>query len=191
MKKILFLAAAVILTANMASAQFTWGVKGGLNLANISNLEMDMKPSIYVGAFGEYQVSDFFGVAGELVYSRQGAALSADGDKTKTRLNYLNVPVLAKFYVAKGLSIDLGPQFGFLIGAKQWAKVDGNSASVDIKDVVKGFDLGVGMGLSYNISDNILVQARYNLGLTDGWKNNDSDDKFKNNVIQVGVGYRF
>jgi opacity protein-like surface antigen len=191
MKKILFLAAAAIMTANVASAQFTYGVKGGLNLANISNLEMDMKPSIYVGAFGEYQISDFFGVAGELVYSRQGAAASAEGVKTKTRLSYLNVPVLAKLYIADGLSLDLGPQFGFLTGAKQWVEAEGASGSVDIKDTVNGFDLSVGMGLSYNITENILVQGRYNLGLTDGFKNNESDDKFKNNVIQVGVGYRF
>ncbi len=188
MKKFFFLAALALLTATAASAQFTYGVKAGANLSTISSIDAaKMKPSLYAGAFGEYQVSDYFGLAAELVYSRQGYGLDLAGNKANMRVNYINLPVLAKLYVLEGLSVDVGPQVGYVIGAKAWNK----NGTEDMKDNYNSIDVGAGMGLTYNITGNILVQARYNIGFTDVAKDNDSDTKFKNGVIQVGVGYRF
>ncbi len=190
MKKIILVVAVFAMSASAAFSQFSFGVKGGLNLANVSNSEADTKPGFYAGAFGEYQVSDFFGVAGELLYSIQGAQDKIDGVKVKQHMNYLNVPVLAKFYIADGLSLDVGPQFGFLMSAKTKGKEGGVSIDVDTKDEFKSTDVSAGIGLTYNIG-RVMLQGRYNLGLTDTAKDNDGDDKFKNNVIQLGVGFRF
>ncbi len=196
MKKMMIVVALVAMSATAAFAQFSYGVKGGLNLSSVSNMDEEgvdvkMKPSFYLGAFAEYKVNDFFGVSPELVYSRQGVAAEYTDEvkvKLKYRLNYLNVPVLAKFYVLEGLSVDLGPQFGFLLNSKQYVKVGGEDETEDLEGV-KGFDFSVGMGLTYNF-DQFFVQGRYNLGLTDIWKDNEGD-KARNNVIQFGVGYRF
>lgn len=190
MKKIILAVAAVALAVSVNAQNFTWGVKGGLNLANVSNTDANIKPSIYLGAFGEYKFNDFIGLSPELVYSRQGAADSHDGNKYKDRLNYINIPVLAKLYLVDNLSLDLGPQFGFMLNANAWSKIGGTKTKTDIGDAYKAFDLSFGIGVTYDLGK-ILLQARYNLGLTDINDTNLTNDKFKNNVIQLGVGYRF
>ena len=178
------------MSASAAFSQVSFGVKGGLNLANVSKSEGDMKLGLHAGAFGEYQLNDFFGVAGELLYSNQGTQDEEEGVKVKMNMDYLNIPVLAKLYIAEGLSLDVGPQFGFLISAKGKGDVDGVSASVDMKDEFNSTDVSAALGLTYNIGK-FMIQGRYNLGLTDTQKNNEGSDKYKNNVIQFGVGYRF
>lgn len=203
MKKIIILATLLVMGASAANAQFTFGIKGGLNLADISNsqkianaedVDAKMKPSFYLGAFGEYKFNDFIAISPELVYSRQGAkAVAKEGDgKFFMRQNYINLPVLAKLYlIDNSLSLDLGPQFGLLAGSKAVTKVDGDTGDEDTKDFYNSFDVSFAMGLTYDFGNHFLVQARYNLGLTDSAKDSTYDVKFKNNVFQLGVGYRF
>ena len=84
------------------------------------------------------------------------------------------------------LTLDLGPQFGFLLDAKTKAKADGETVKADIEGA-KNFDVSFAMGASYRIIPALDVYARYNLGLT---KVFDTDgDKIKNSVIQIGVGF--
>lgn len=189
MKKLMFLAAAFVLMASAASAQFSYGIKGGLNLANISSFDGNMKPSVYVGGFCNFYFNDFVGLTPELIYSRQGSSDSENGTKMKMRLNYLNIPVMANLFLMDNLSLDLGPQFGLLAGAQLWAKENGTSAKTDVVDWFKTIDVSFGIGLTYDLGK-VFVQGRYNLGLTN---NNDTvlDSKWKNNVIQLGAGYRF
>ncbi len=200
MKKLILLAVFAVVSAS-AFAQLSYGLKGGLNLASLSNKDLvtengKMKPSIYVGGFAEYRFSSFIAGSVELVYSRQGISDSFDDEdfgsvKDRMRLNYLNLPILAKIYlIGDQLSLDLGPQVGFMLNAKEWMKADGETGTEDQTDLFKTVDVSAAMGLSYNIG-NIILQGRYNLGLTDIVKDNDGDKKFKNGVIQLGVGYRF
>ena len=195
MKKILFLAVVVLMSASAAFSQTSFGLKAGLNLANLTNNggDADMKPSVYAGGFMEYRISEFFGISPELLYSRQGFHAEDSGVKMNLRLNYINVPVLAKFYIAEGLSADLGPQVGFMLDSEVWAKANGQTATWDIPNELMPFemnsvDVSFAIGLSYNIGG-FVVQGRYNLGLSDVAK--DDDGHSKNSVIQLGVGYRF
>lgn len=188
MKKVFLLAVALLAfcaaKAQPAVGDFTWGAKVGFNATNISNFDAKNKMSIHVGAFAEKRYSDLLGASAELIYSRQGAR-DKDGDwKYKLRVNYLNIPILAKFFVWEGLSVDVGPQFGFALNAKQKAKGNGNTAKVKIKDF-NVFDFSIPIGVTYRVED-IFVSARYNIGLTnvfDGGVNN------KNHVFQLSVGY--
>ncbi|GHV02786.1 hypothetical protein FACS1894159_11750 [Bacteroidia bacterium] len=204
MKKVILILAAAALTVSASAQDFSWGVKAGANLATVTNTDgAELKPSIYLGAFAEWKFTDLIGFAPELVYSRQGTSGSSSEDlgggvtvdaKTKMRLNYLNVPLTVKFYVVDNLSIDVAPQVGFMLNAKAHVKATsaGTSATVnqDLGDQFNKIDFGVGLGATYNI-EKIFVQARYNLGLANLAKDYDGDDKPKNGVIQIGVGYRF
>ncbi len=184
MKKIILAAAALAMCcATTLSAQsFDWGIKGGLNLADVTKFDdAGMKPTFYVGAFANFQViDDILDIQPELVYSRQGWK---DGD-IYGRLNYLNIPVLAKLHLADKLTLDLGPQFGILLDAKTKVEINGSSVKRDIDDV-KNFDVSFAMGLSYRVIHAMDISARYNLGLTKLGDHSDS----KNSVIQLGVGY--
>lgn len=188
MKKVFLLAVALLAfcaaKAQPAVGDFTWGAKVGFNATNISNFDAKNKMSIHVGAFAEKRYSDLLGASAELIYSRQGAR-DKDGDwKYKLRVNYLNIPILAKFFVWEGLSVDVGPQFGFALNAKQKAKGNGNTAKVKIKDF-NVFDFSIPIGVTYRVED-IFVSARYNIGLTNVF---DSGVNNKNHVFQLSVGY--
>ncbi|MBE5032559.1 porin family protein [Gallalistipes aquisgranensis] len=190
MKKLVLLVACAFVAAG-AFAQPKLGIKAGLNLADISNVEdSKMKPSFYAGAFVDFQISDFFTLSPELLYSRQGAYFKEGDLKRWERLNYLNIPVMCKFTVVKGLSVDVGPQFGFNLNGKAKMKYDDQEYKTSISDEFNTFDFGLNMGLSYMISEKFDVAARYNLGLTDVVKDNEGD-ACRNGVIQIGVGYRF
>jgi hypothetical protein len=105
------------------------------------------------------------------------------GDESYTmKTDYLVLPVLAKLYVLPQLSVDLGPQFGYMLSAK-----DSEGESYYDMEGLKKFDVSFAAGLSYKICDKFDVSARYNLGLT---KIQDESDQ-KNGVISFGVGYRF
>lgn len=179
----ILLAAVLTMSVSAAFSQgLEWGAKAGLNLAKFSKVDdLKMRAGFHVGVFAEKVVSDFFGVQGELLYSQMGAKVKILDVSSTTKYDYLTLPVLAKFYVLEGLSVDLGPQFGYMISAKQDKK--------SVYDGIDGkykFDTSFGMGLSYKIGGCFDVTGRYLLGLT---KLGESDSK--NSVIQFGVGYRF
>lgn len=195
MKKLILLTAA-LLAFCAAKAQFdvnnfTYGAKVGLNATNISNSDMKNKMSFHLGAFAEWKLSDFVGIQPELVYSRQGARNKYDENgskvKVKTRVNYLNIPILAKLYVLEDLSVDLGPQFGFALNAKNKIKGGGSTSTYKITNN-NTFDFSFAVGASYNFDD-FIFSARYNIGLSNMWDKDKVGENRKNHVFQLSVGY--
>ncbi|MCL9806140.1 PorT family protein [Flavobacterium amniphilum] len=185
MKKLVLTVAAVF-AFGFANAQETkFGVKGGLNLADWSGDDadgIDSKIGFHIGGFAEIKVSDKFAVQPELLYSAQGG--KADGGKVN--VDYINIPVMAKFYATEQFSIEAGPQVGFLMSAK--VKPDSGD-DVDIKDQLKSTDFGVNVGLGYNFTENVSAGLRYNLGLSNIVDADGAD--VKNNVFSLSVGYKF
>ena len=207
--------AALTASAQNEVGQLTLQPKIGLNLANLTNVEVisnsfthetesgNMKGDFAFGVEAEYGITEKFSVAAGILYSRQGTdfgtlkiygapdgSASEGWDKNQYNLAYLNIPVVANLYFAKGWAIKAGIQPGFLLSAKH--KVDGIGATesydIDYKDASKTFDLSIPLGLSYEFN-NIVIDGRYNLGLTKVNKN--GDDSNKNSVIQITVGYKF
>ncbi len=198
MKKVI-LAAFVLgtITTAVAQQQVKFGPKAGLNFANLSGLnDSEMKTSFHVGAVAEIKFNEKFSIQPEVVYSAQGTKYTETFPvlgTVETSLNndYINIPILAKYYIVDGFSVEAGPQVGFLM--KSESKVEGGSGSVttDSKDNFKSTDFGLGLGLAYDLPVGLFVNARYNLGLSDIRENTSAGDAVKNNVIQVGIGYKF
>ncbi|WP_447634977.1 porin family protein [Flavobacterium microcysteis] len=185
MKKILLLAVIAVLGVTNVNAQkINFGVKGGLNFASISGdntKEIDPVAAFNFGLLSEIPISEKFSFQPEVMFSGQG--YSFKGKDNLIALNYLNVPLMGKYYVTKGLSIEAGPQLGFLLSAKDEKK--------DVKDSFKTFDFGVNFGLGYKLENGINFGVRYNLGLTDINNLDNYSGKNKNGVLQVSVGYFF
>ena len=229
MKKLMMIAAMMV-AAVSANAQFepgTWSIQpkiGGtlskvsnmpeFKLGKVGNTNIDIDKSIYTGALigaeFEYQVAQPFSVAAGLNFSMQGCKWGdlelKDGDKSvkfkdmKRELNYLNIPIVANFYLFKGFAIKTGVQFGFLLSAKEKAttvaKGDGSTfedkGSVDIKDDCKKFDIAIPIGISYQVPTiPIYIDGRYNLGLSKVFQDELNNKSCKNQVFQVTVGYKF
>ena len=182
MKKLMIIAAMMVATLG-ASAQGMYikpmvgGTLAGYRGSDVSD-DLKMKFGLVAGAEFGYQVSEPFALTAGLLYSMQGAKNDKSSDFNQ-KLDYLNIPILANYYVAPGFAIKAGVQPGFLMSAK----MDGH----DIKDNFKTFDLSIPLGLSYEFSD-FVVDARYNLGLTKLDK--DGEDKAYNNVFMLTLGYK-
>lgn len=183
MKKVVLVAAlAVFGLANVSAQEVQIGVKGGLNFANVSGdnaSDRDMVTAFNVGLMAEIPLTEKFSFQPELLYSGQGYSF----DDHTIALNYLNVPLMGKYYLTKGFSLEAGPQIGFLLSAK--------NEDIDVKDVFKTVDFGVNLGLGYKLDNGLNFGTRYNLGLSNINNFEGSNAKFKNGVIQVSVGYFF
>ena len=200
MKKVFVLIAAAIVCMS-ASAQVQFGGKVGFDMTNFWGPDVDhgMKPGYQVGLMMEYKFNPHFAIAPEVVFAAQGGKSKAFAldlfDITTTEIkynaNYINVPLMFKYYVAPSFSIDLGPQVGFNVYSKIAAK--GYDKSVDFKDGTKAIDFGVGLGATYNLTENAFVQARYTMGLTKALKDNAvlGENKAKNGNIQIAFGMKF
>ena len=195
MKKVMIAAIAVVgfSVTGLAQQQVKFGPKAGVNLATISgNDDSEMKIGFHVGAVAEIKFNDKFSLQPEVLYSAQGGQLKENSD-IKMNNDYINIPIMAKYYFVEGFSVELGPQVGFLMKSE----LKGNDGSVDTKDAHKSIDFGVGVGLAYDLPMGLFVNARYNIGLSK--INEDIEagpitvetDDVKNSVIQIGIGYKF
>lgn len=192
MKKLIFLVAFAAFALGAYAQNVSLGAKAGLNVATISGDGTDgIDPIIafHVGAVSEFPISEKFSIQPELLYSAQGAEDTADGMTVKAKLNYLNIPVMGKYYFTDAFSLEVGPQIGFLLKAE----VEVDNVSVDAKDLFKNTDFGLNFGVGYKLNNGLNFSARYNLGLSNI---NDFDDegedlKNQNSVFQVSIGYFF
>lgn len=189
MRKLFLMAAVAVFGLSYANAQeVTFGVKAGVNFATLNGDDaegINGKTAFHVGGLANIGISDEFSIQPEVLYSAQGGKLKEGNIMGKYNFDYINIPVLAKFMVADGFSIEAGPQVGFLLSAK--AKGDGES--VDLKDELKGTDFSGVLGLGYQIESGLNFAARYNLGFGNIVDSKEGD--LKNGVIQLSVGYMF
>jgi len=187
----LFAAVAVFGLTSVNAQEVKFGAKAGVNFATIGGDDtgdLSSRTGFHVGGVAEIGISEKFSVQPELVYSAQGATEDFEGVDVDWKFDYLNVPVMAKYMVADGFSIEAGPQIGFLLSAK----VEGGGEEVDIKDEVSGIDFGFGFGAGYKMESGLNFSARYNLGLSNINDFEGSDDfSNQNNVFQISVGYFF
>ncbi|MFU2359889.1 porin family protein [Prevotella sp.] len=190
MKKILL--TAVVMLASVASyaqqavGTFTLQPKIGMNVASLTKCDgCDPRIGLAAGVEAEYQATDIFSVSAGLIYSMQGNKAKEEGVTLTTKLDYINIPILANVYVTKGLAVKLGVQPAFNVSDKQ--KLSGGKASVEAEDVgAESFDFSIPVGLSYEYN-NVVFDARYNFGVTNIADGGDS----KNSVFQFTLGYKF
>jgi hypothetical protein len=195
MKKTIMIVALMLFTLSATSfSQVKFGLKAGVNVANLTmdmggvSLSPDSKVGAVAGAFVNVRLTDKFGIQPELLYSMKGSKFSdSDFGEAITKLNYLSVPVMAKYYFG-GFNLQAGPMFDFLLSAKD--EYDGEEE--DTKDEVKGMDLGLGLGLGYELPLGISFDARYMMGLTDINDVSEMESvEIKNKGFQITVGLAF
>lgn len=184
MKKSILIAIVLFSITTAVQAQsIRFGIKAGANFANQNGdtpPAFESKESItsyHAGLLAEVKLFDSFAIQPELLYSTQGATYKNAVEEFNNELGYLSIPVLAKFYLSKSLSLELGPQASFLLSERK---------NVNLEDP-ETFEFGVAGGLGLNITKNLFVQARYGLGLTEASKDAD----IKNSTIQLSAGIMF
>ncbi|KIA99212.1 hypothetical protein OA93_06170 [Flavobacterium sp. KMS] len=185
MKRIILVAVLFIATSATMQAQLLrFGVKAGVNFASQTgdafpeqNFDKEGITSYHAGVVAEIKLLEKFSIQPELLYSTQGASYKSAGQEFKNELGYLSIPVMAKFYLTKSFSLELGPQASFLLSEKN---------DFDVKDG-KTFDFGLNAGLGFKLTENFFIQGRYGIGLTEASKDAD----VKNSVFQLSAGFMF
>ena len=219
--KNLLLSGAFLLAAfTTATAQETsWGIKAGANYSTLSGsgeIGTDYMLGYHAGLVAEFQLSPKFALQPELLYSLEGtkSSFSMEMDdffyssEQKITLGYLNLPVMGKFYVTDGFSLQAGPQLSYLLSGKNEYTISSSfsedfdvneSGKEDIKKDLKKLSFGLNFGLGYEFKNDLFLQARYHVGLSDisNYETAPEDEeelefgKIKNSGFQLSVGYKF
>ena len=189
MKKIV-LAAAIMMASVSAFAQHSAGditlqARLGFCAADFNNTsDTKTRVEMVVGPEMEYFMTDRFSLGAGINYAQQGAELK-DTEVTY-KIDYVNMPITANFYVVKGLALRAGLQPGINVNAK----IEAGDVEKDLDDAVKGFDLAIPVGLSYEYK-HFVVDARYTFGLTKIFDTKKVDLDSKNLTFQLSLAYKF
>ena len=173
--------------------------------------------SFHLGGVAEFALSEKFAMQVELLFSSQGQRTIDEIKSTEpftsdrvvlstdlvTKLDYIVLPIAFKYKATKAISIEAGPQIGYLVSAKRKGEVNGTSGFVsnipierlyddNIKKELKSIDFGLIFGLGYQLKSGLIVQARYYLGLSEIVKeDNFGEFSAKNQGLQVSIVHIF
>ncbi|WP_228850492.1 porin family protein [Aegicerativicinus sediminis] len=167
MKTILFTIAMFLLVFNLNAQNF--GIRAGADFAtakaDFDGYKIsDNQTGFYIGVFTRLTLSEKFKIRPEVNYIYV------------EDLNMMQIPVLAELEMVNKLNICAGPSFGFLL---------------DTEEGEKSFNMGLDFGVSYNITEKFLAEARYSLGLSNLVEDNMFDATLKLHGLFVGLGYMF
>jgi hypothetical protein len=185
-------------------AQTTLGVKGGINIANVDVSESDLpdiidsKTGFVGGAFVSFGLGSLFAIQPELLYSQKGFKASEGSLEAQLGTNYIEIPVLLKAQFKLAMlrpAIYVGPVVSF----ETSCNLDFLGVSVDCDDD-EGFvdrkttDWGAVFGANVDFILGpviLLLDGRYQMGLTNLADVEDSDESVKSQVWQIMAGVGF
>ncbi len=185
MKKAMMIVLMAVTTLTMTAqnrvGRMTFQPKIGFNLADVTNSShSDFRVGLAVGGEFEYGASPMVGLSFGALYSMQGA----DYDDGTLKIDYINIPVLANIYVARGFAVKMGLQPGIKVSASEVYTDKYHEVERDLHNV-KSIDLSLPIGMSYEYR-RFVFDLRYNLGLTKIASGSSS----KNSVLQFTFGYK-
>ena len=204
MKK-LIITAIILATVSTTFAQFNFGLRGGMNLADYSNLEDSSKKSdYYVGIIFSIKTGNLYTLQPEFTYSKQGTKLNGTYTNLKSNtisVNYFSVDVANKFKIANNAHFIIGPYFDIVMD-KDIKYTPQSQEDYYYYDsyYTTGVDLGFIVGFGFDVTKNLTLEARYKqgfIGVIDNIERNHTDstyydeDPHLNKVIQLGITYKF
>ncbi len=181
--------------STLSFAQIEFGVKGGVGLSNTTIVHGVSKERFGFtgGAVAKYQLTnknENHYLQAEVLYSNQGefSLYKEGGEKYKAFLNYVNVPIMYKYYFddqGKDFFVEAGPQLGFKVSEK----FDEDEPE-RTNNVPKSFDLALNIGGGYSINRQIEFNLRYQYGLIDTYDYNRwNNGNNRSSMLSLSVLY--
>ncbi|GAB3577306.1 hypothetical protein GCM10027578_44750 [Spirosoma luteolum] len=166
---------------------------------------MRFKPGVTAGAFLMYSSLNHFGISADVLYAQRGARYEANGLKFTQRVNYLEIPVVARYFLNLSgnfrPNIFIGPSLAIKLNARRVNGEGGNPAVINADNTsdFRDLDLGATGGFQLNWHagprQRFLIDARYTLGLSEVqtslpnvWGRRNS---LQNSTVSVTLGYGF
>lgn len=195
----------------MKTAKPKLGIKAGFNIACVDGKTPDFSPRSKNG----FTVSAFYGTPSkglgyrtEIIFSRQGFSFDQNSQVQNVSQDYIYMPHLTTFTIAKCVQLQAGGQMGYLLNAKKTSGGNGNKEDQIVR-YMNRFDYGAAAGIEIYPFKGLILGARYNISMGNRYKQysepsqgsqapipfplpvNPQDFKGKNAVIHFMVGYRF
>ncbi len=197
MKKTILLVTIAILgfgVSSSAQEYVNFGVKGGVNFTNMTSdgfEDNNSRTGFHLGLLAEIPLSDRFSLQPEVLYSTQGTEDEGSNYTDEYKLDYIQLPVMAKFYLVDGLALEAGPSFNFLVN-EEYDIESGLFSLESDPDIASTFEFAGAIGVSYKFNNGFFLNGRYMQGFTDVFdSDNFDDDAINNNGFQLGVGFQF
>lgn len=191
---VLFLSA-LLFTSIQSNAQVkvALGLKAGPNFAKLdvnSTVDANYKNRTgwHGGAFLLIKGAKV-GVQPEILFSKQGSKFTVNNTSYQSNFDYINIPVMIKLYTVLGINLQVGPQLSFLSSAGGTAIDNAGNPTNASTSLYKSSDLSAAFGVGWDLPLGIMLEARYNLGLSK-IQDNPNIDATKNQVLMVSLGYK-
>ncbi|NCA86467.1 MAG: PorT family protein [Clostridia bacterium] len=173
-KKLMMLSL-LFIAINIQAQEFNFGLSSGADITNIrlsgsmSDKYVEYKPTVAfnLNAFAAYRSAGFLGITAEPGFIFKGAKVtdvySTEKHKARWIFPYLQLPLLADFYLTDKLYLSVGPEFSYMIAAKIYydAKFTDISYAYDNKFEVSGM-----AAINYTILPKVDIALRYSHGFT-------------------------
>lgn len=174
------------------------GIRGGANFAKFTEKDAgfydlldpsyDSIPSqdkahtayikdFYIGVFANMRFTKRYALQPEINYSRQGTMMKIGDEEVKYQLTYLSFQAINKLYF-NNFNAHAGISLDMLIADKNFNPYRKTN-----------MDLGFILGLGYDITKNIGIEARLKAGLISQMKT--TSENHTNMLFQTGVYYTF
>ncbi|MBS1557431.1 MAG: PorT family protein [Bacteroidetes bacterium] len=180
--KWLLVFSALFLAADMyAQKQIDFGVKGGINFAGlalspdgkIAGVTYNIRPAYHFGIYAQARRKNL-ALQPELIFSNQGQNFTTPYySNLYTQLNYIQLPVMVKYYLAGGLYVQAGPQISRLTGANGYIVTVDNQGNLgqatpgDLKNYIHQYDFSFGFGAGLEFPFGGGISIRYTTGISD------------------------
>jgi len=185
--KIIPVAILLFFSSSLFSQGLTFGIKAGANMGKISG--HSFKDQYNLG----YHAGAFVTIGGnkwalqpEVLFNQVNTDTATSFNQitgfnniSKIKLHYLSIPILINYNISNILALQFGPQFGILMNKNENLVQNG-------KDAFKSGDFALAAGLQLKLLK-FRVYGRFVGGTTDV-NNLSSNDTWKVNAIQLGVG---
>ena len=187
MKNFIITVFTALLTTTTFAQGIDLGIKAGATFANLTGAtDASTKTGFVGGAFLTIKFSDKIAIQGDLLYSQQGAKLELDD----INLNYINFPIVFKYYIIKRINIQAGPQFGTVVN-DNLGEVFGPNGDFNYFDITGIVGIGIDLPL------NLRITGRYGFGLSEFYFSEfenfivTKETNTKNSVFSLTAGFSF
>lgn len=194
----------VFQTQTQAQEDVRFGIKAGANLMTLGKLnflgsdyDFKYKPGFQAGVYMDLPLGNGVALMPEVLFSQKGGKIDETVGGNRGEINstvsYIDVPVLIGFRPSAGLSVFVGPQASFLVDQRSEIFVNGAQRGDDIttKENMRKSIAGGVVGLGYNLTPNVNINARYVMDFQGAMKEDQDQDDLKNSGFALSLGYTF
>ncbi len=221
MKRIFITFVVVLISITVLKAQTSFGIQAGAinssikgeamknlnSVVDLSNgiINTSSKIGITAGGYAHIPISKAISIEPGINYSQKGYTIEGDlkidalkflgaNARAKVNAHYIDIPVLLKAEVTKGLTAFAGPQFSYLIKNNLHVNAGVLGISLynnrlDITDNFNRIDMGISGGFGYRFDNGINIKAAYDHGLSRVDKNKNFNAY--NNAVKLVIGFTF